>query len=177
MPQIDRFSQEYGPLPPHGDPEPTHVPPPSHSSVAVQNSPSSHVVPSVSFDLMQTPDTHASEVQSLLSVHVSVSSFVETHAPLLQESSVHSLPSVHVLVSSFVKTHVPLSQVSSVHTFSSPQSASMMHSTTSITVSLSRFGKTCTPSPINKKVLFVSATRRILNTPRASPDACNWNVP
>ena len=81
---------------------PTHVPAPSHLSLFVQKSPSSHAVFAGSFVLVQTPDRQESAVQSFPSVHVLVSSFVETQVPLLQTSSVQSLPSPHVLESSFV---------------------------------------------------------------------------
>ena len=81
---------------------PTHVPAPSHLSVFVQNSPSSHTVFTGSLVLVQTPERQESAVQSFPSVHVLVSSFVETHVPLLQTSSVQSLPSAHVLASLFV---------------------------------------------------------------------------
>ena len=79
-------------------------------------------MPDDSFVPEQVPDEHVSAVvQGLPSVHVFVSSFVETHVPLLQESSVQSLPSVQVFVSSFVKTQMPLLQVSSVHASPSSQ--------------------------------------------------------
>ena len=99
--QIDRYSQQYGALPPHGDPDPTHMPLPSHSSVAVQNSPSSHAVPTGSFALVQSPDTHVSTVHSLPSSQST--SVTHSQPPIGDPAHVpfeHTSDSVHMSASS-----------------------------------------------------------------------------